>query len=100
MARRTVEFGIRLALGATRSRLIAMVIGDALVMAVSGMLIGGLVAFWSRNLAAHLIQDVQITSVAPLALGALATVGLALLAAILPAHRASRVDPIRALRCE
>lgn len=100
VARRTTEFGARLALGATRSNLVAMVIGDALAMVVAGLVIGGPVAFWVKNLAANWIQDVRITSVVPLALGALVTLGLALFAAILPAHRASCVDPIRALRHE
>jgi predicted permease len=100
VARRTTEFGIRLALAATPRNLVAMVIVDALALVVAGLLIGGPVAFWSKKFAASLIQDVQITTVAPLALGAVATVGIALLAAIFPARRASRVDPIRALRYE
>jgi predicted permease len=100
VARRTTEFGIRLALGATPSNLIRMVIRDAMTMVGAGLIVGGPVAFWSKDFAASLIQDVQIKSTAPIAFGVVAMMGLALLAAFLPARRAARVDPMEALRDE
>lgn len=100
VARRITEFGIRMALGATRSNLIRMVIGDAMTMVGAGLIIGGTVAFWSKDLAARLIQDVQIKSIAPIAFGVVAMISLALFTAFLPARRAASVDPMEALRHE
>ncbi len=98
--RRITEFGIRLALGATGADLLRMVIRDALGMLTAGLLIAAPVAVWGRALAASFIQDAGISSAVPIAFGAVAMLALVLLASLLPARRAARVDPMNALRHE
>ncbi|MEQ1354557.1 MAG: ABC transporter permease [Candidatus Acidiferrum sp.] len=100
VARRINEIGVRMALGASRSDVIRMVLGDALGMVFAGLLLGAPIAFWGNILAAHLIEDLPFKSAAPIAFGAAAMIGVALLAAYLPARRASLVDPVAALRYE
>ncbi|HUJ49683.1 MAG TPA: ABC transporter permease [Bryobacteraceae bacterium] len=97
---RITEFGIRLALGATGADLLRMVIADALGMLAAGLLIAAPVAVWGRTLAASFIQDAGMSSAVPIAFGAAAMLGLVLLASFVPARRAARVDPMRALRHE
>jgi predicted permease len=100
VARRVNEIGVRMALGATRSDVSRMVLGEALRMVSGGLLIGTPVAFWAKTLATHLIHDLPSRSAAPIALGAAAMIAVALMAAYLPARRASCVDPTVALRYE
>jgi putative ABC transport system permease protein len=100
VARRVNEIGVRMALGATRSDVSRMVLGEALRMVSGGLLIGTPVAFWAKTLATHLIHDLPSRSATPIALGAAAMIAVALMAAYLPARRASRVEPTVALRYE
>ena len=100
VTRRSTEFGIRLALGATGADLLRMVIRDALGMLAAGLLMAAPFAIWGRALAASFIQDAGIGSAIPIAFGAAAMLGLVLLASLLPARRAARVDPMDALRHE
>jgi ABC-type antimicrobial peptide transport system permease subunit len=100
VSERTREFGIRLALGAPARSVIASVVRRAAITAAIGTAVG-LVAYWpaSRWLAARLYE---ISAVDPLTLGAASAVllAVAIAAASLPARRATRVDPVRALRAE
>ena len=100
VARRTSEIGIRMALGAAKGEVIRMVLADTGRMVALG-LAGGVIA------AAALTRTVSsmLFGVAPLDPGTLAAaaallVAVAALAALAPAHRASRVDPVTALRAE
>ncbi len=98
VTRRIPEFGIRLALGATPGQVTRMVLRDAMGMVCAGLAIGACVAFWSRSVATSLIPDLPVTSAVPLAFGIFGMIGIALIAAAIPARRAARVDPLEALR--
>jgi ABC-type antimicrobial peptide transport system permease subunit len=100
VARRTNEIGIRMALGATRSRVIRMVLGDALRMLCAGVAAGALFAVWARRFAASLIEGLPLTSAVPILFGAIAMILVTVIAACVPARRAASVDPMEALRYE
>jgi predicted permease len=100
VARRTHEFGIRIALGAQRKDILGMILGESLRLVGAGITVGSLAAFGLTRLLAQLLYGVgsadPATFVAVAAL--LAFVGLA--ASLIPAARATRVDPLVALRYE
>jgi predicted permease len=100
VARRTNEIGIRMALGASRGSVARMVLRDALGMVSAGLAIGVPIAFWARSLAASLIEDLPVKSAVPLVFGAVGVIAVGLLASYIPARRATKVDPMVALRCE
>lgn len=100
VALRRSELGLRAALGAEAHQLIALVVGRGLRLTVAGLVIGTLGAQLSGNMLAHLIPGVAPHD--PLLLGGSAALLaiVALAAAILPARRAGRVDPMTTLREE
>lgn len=100
VARRTSEIGIRMAVGATTNNVSLLVLGDALIMLGAGLFAGGIMVLWSRPLAAYVVRDLSSESALPLALAAAAIGVVGLLACLVPARRAARVDPIVALRGE
>jgi putative ABC transport system permease protein len=101
VARRTNETGIRMALGATRTDMIRMVLKDTLALVCAGLVIGAPLALWSKRFAAGFIQDdLTLKSVVPVATGVLAIICIGLLAAYVPARRAANVEPMDALRYE
>jgi len=100
VSRRTQEIGVRLALGAQRGDLLRMVVRQGMVLAMSGLLMGLAAALLlTRWLSSMLFQ---VTPRDPVTFGgvALILVSVALLACYIPARRATRVDPIVALRYE
>jgi len=100
VARRTSEIGIRMALGATRSSVVSIVMRGALAQILAGLFIGIPAALLAGHLMASLLYGVG--SYDPLAF-ACATLVLGICAAVagfIPARRAASVDPMRALRTE
>ena len=100
VSRRTNEIGVRMALGATTGDVSRLVLRDALGMLCAGFLAGGLLVLWGRPLAARLVQDLKPESTSSMAWAGGAIAVVALLAAWVPARRATRVDPMVALRHE
>ena len=100
VTQRTQEIGIRMALGAQRNDVLRMIVGHALVLALSGVAIGTLGAVFLTKLMTDLLFGV--TRFDPLTFGvvALGLIVVALLAGYLPGRRATRVDPVIALRAE
>ncbi|MEX1128630.1 MAG: ABC transporter permease [Vicinamibacterales bacterium] len=100
VTQRTQEIGIRLALGAQRSDVLRMVVGQAATLAVAGVVIGALGAAFLTRLMADLLFGVKPFD--PLTFGVVAAglTGVALLASYVPGRRATRVDPVIALRAE
>ncbi len=96
----TREIGIRLALGATQSNILRLVVRQGMALALTGVAIGLAGAFILTRLMSSLLFGVQSTD--PLtfvAIAALLTL-IALLASYIPARRAARIDPMVSLRCE
>jgi predicted permease len=100
VTRRTSEFGIRMALGATSGGVVRMIVKEALVIVAGGLLLGVPMAMWGRTLAATVVQDLTMRPAASFSMGAAAIVAVALLAAYIPARRAATVDPMESLRHE
>ena len=100
VAQRTREIGVRVALGSPRSRVLSLVLGEAVLLALIGVGvgIGGAIGL-TRFLASFLFQ---IKPADPATFAGVATllIVVALLAAYIPARRALRIDPASALRCE
>ncbi len=100
VAQRTREIGVRMALGARRSEIAWLVIGDALRVVGVGLVAGAAAAFATGRMLKTLLLDVSAADPvsSALVLGVLVVVTLA--AAYVPARRAARVDPMLALRSE
>ncbi len=100
VTRRTKEFGIRMALGGRRSELVWMVLRESLGLVVLGIALGTGAAFALTRLVSSMLYGVSAHD--PVTIGAAAALLLAtsIFAALIPAYRASRVDPMAALRCE
>ncbi len=100
VSRRTHEFGIRMALGAGANEILRLVLKEALGLALAGVVIGIAVALGLARPVSSLLFGVRATDPVTLIVLPLVLTGAALLAAYLPARRATRVDPLAALRTE
>ncbi len=100
VARRTREIGLRMAIGATRAQVLGAVLRDAVRLAVPGLAVGALLAVGLAAAAGNILLGVS--PVDPISLGSAAGLLLLviLLASLVPARRASGIDPMVALRSE
>jgi predicted permease len=97
---RTREFGIRLAIGSQPRHLLTSVIAEGAGMAIAGVVAGAALGFVLARLAGSYIADVKMPSALPVVLSMLVLLTAAVVASVLPAARAARVDVIQALRSE
>jgi predicted permease len=100
VARRTREIGVRMALGAARRGVLALVLGEVALTAAAGLALGTATALLASRLLRGLLYGVTTTDVPTFAAVALILAATTLLAAWIPARRAASVDPVRALRTE
>jgi predicted permease len=100
VVQRTGEFGIRMALGAQSRDVVRLVLGKGLILVVIGALLGGAGAYGVSKLLISLIPSLPTRDPLILPLAALTLVGVAMAACYIPARRATRVDPLTALRSE
>ena len=97
---RTREFGIRLAVGSAPRHLLTRVLGEGAVIAAAGVAAGAAGGFALARLVGSYIQDVHIPGALPIVGAAAILVAAAVLASLMPAARASRVDVMQALRAD
>ncbi|HEX3684825.1 MAG TPA: FtsX-like permease family protein [Bryobacteraceae bacterium] len=98
--RRTREFGIRMAIGAQRRNVLQLVAGDALMLTLAGMVLGLSLSLASTKLRRGLLFGLSPTDGTTFTGAALLWTAVALLAACVPAYRATNIDPVIALREE
>ncbi|HSB17074.1 MAG TPA: ABC transporter permease [Bryobacteraceae bacterium] len=100
VARRTHEIGIRMALGAEPGDVLVMVLGQGLAITAAGVVIGLAGAWMSTRVLETLLFGIRPSDGVAFACGSGVLSVTVLLASLIPARRATRVDPLKALRCE
>jgi putative ABC transport system permease protein len=100
VGQRTHEIGVRMALGAQRTDVLGMVIRQGMVTTVVGVIVGVLGAVAATRLISSQLYGVEATDPATFVTVSLVLVGISVLASYVPARRATRVDPLIALRSE
>jgi predicted permease len=97
---RTREFGIRLAVGSTPSALLALIVREGAVIGVCGIVAGAIGGIALTRVVSSYIAEVEMPGAVPIVGAAAVLVAAAILASLMPAARASRVDVLDALRSE
>ena len=100
VSQRTQEFGVRMAMGAQQGQVLASVLREGVVMTGGALLLGAIAAVSFSRVLADFLFEVEPTDAATYIGVAALLASVALLAAYLPARRATRVDPMHALRSE
>ena len=99
-SRRTQEIGVRIALGATPRQILALVVGQGMKIVIVGVFAGVLAAWGVTRLMTHLLVGVSNSDPGVYLGVSMALAGVALIASYIPARRATKVDPVVALRYE
>ena len=97
---RTREFGIRLAIGSAPRHLLARVLSEGVVIAAIGIAVGAAGGYVIARLAAGLFEQVRVPDAVTVLAAAAVLIGAAVVASLMPARRAARVDVLQALRSE
>jgi len=100
VARRTQEIGIRMALGAARGNVLRLVVREVLLLAAGGLILGVPIALAFGKLIESQLFQMKAADPLVIAAAVAAVLLVSALAACLPAHRATRIDPMQALRWE
>jgi putative ABC transport system permease protein len=100
VSQRTHELGIRMALGANRGSVLALVLRQELGACLGGIAIGVVGAFFLASLLESLLYGVPARDGVTLSIAAIVLFGVTIVACLVPAHRATRVDPVTALRLD
>ncbi|HEX5217452.1 MAG TPA: FtsX-like permease family protein [Vicinamibacterales bacterium] len=99
-SRRSREMGVRLALGATREGLIRLILREQLVPVIAGLVAGGTVAAWSAQFLKTLLFKMTPYDGPAWLVAIIVLLSVAVIASLIPAWRAGRVDPVIVLRAE
>src|SRR5262249_13511452 len=100
VSQRTRELGIRAALGASRGSLLGLTLRASFLLTLGGLAIGGVAIRWSSRLIQSMVFQTQPAELQTVFTVAAILAAVAIMAAWLPARRASRIDPAAALRHE
>ena len=100
VSQRTHELGIRMALGANRGSVLALVLRQEMAACLGGIAIGVVGAFFLASLLESLLYGVTARDAATLSIAAVVLLAVTVVACLVPAHRATRVDPVTALRLD
>jgi putative ABC transport system permease protein len=100
VAQRTQEIGVRMALGARTGDVLRLVVGDGIKLTAIGLALGMAGAFAAARVLKSMIYGVSPTDPLTFIVIPLLLIFVALLACWIPARRATKVDPLVALRCE
>ena len=97
VTQRAHEIGVRVALGASAQRVVRMVVGQALLLATAGVVVGGALAAWATRVLQSMLFEVGSHDPIAYIAAAVVLLTVSVAAAWLPARKASRVDPVKAL---
>lgn len=100
VVQRTKEIGIRMAIGAERADVIGMILREAGLLTIAGLVSGTTLALLSAQVAKSLLYGLKPRDPFTLVLAVVTLISVAAIASFLPAYRASRLDPLQALRYE
>jgi putative ABC transport system permease protein len=100
VSQRVREIGVRMAMGANRSDVLRMIVGEGLALAIAGVLVGLAGATLATRLMSKLLFGVNAADLTTFGAAALALVIASLAATYIPARRATRLDPVLVLKTE
>lgn len=100
VAQRTHEIGIRMALGAQRACVLALIVNDGMKLVLAGTIIGAILSIASTKILSHAFFGIHPSIAVPIVAVTPLLFLIALLASYLPARRATKINPTEALRCE